>query len=127
MMSVLAEHALYRLARLLYRTDVVHDSKMKEAQQSLNAHNTYRSQQVTRVLEAAKRFRLPLEGDMLDLGCNDGALTVQIRCTTHADRYRHRCAGDRAGKGKELEGHVPGRNARLPAAARRVDGRYRLV
>ena len=77
MMSVLAEHTLYRLARLLYRTDVVHDSKMKEAQQSLNAHNTYRSQQVTRVLEAAKRFRLPLEGDMLDLGCNDGALTVQ--------------------------------------------------
>ena len=77
MMSVLAEHALYRLARLLYRTDVVHDSKMKEAQQSRKAHNTYRSQQVTRVLQAAQRFRLPLDGDMLDLGCNDGALTVQ--------------------------------------------------
>ena len=96
MMSVLAEHTLYRLARLLYRTDVVHDSKMKEAQQSRKAHNTYRSQQVTRVLEAAQRFRLPLDGDMLDLGCNDGALTVQYdapRTLTGIDIDADRCAG----------------------------------
>ncbi len=76
-MSLLAEHALYTLARLLHRSDVVHDAAMKQAQQSLQAHNTYRSQQVTRVLAATTRFDLPLDGDILDLGCNDGAMTVQ--------------------------------------------------
>jgi SAM-dependent methyltransferase len=76
-MSLLAEHTLYVLARLLYRTDVVHDAEIKQVQQSLKAHNTYRSQQVNRVLAAAQRFQLPLAGDILDLGCNDGALTVQ--------------------------------------------------
>jgi SAM-dependent methyltransferase len=76
-MSLFAEHALYTLARLLYRTDVVHDAEMKQALQSRTANNTYRSQQLSRVLAAAKRFQLPLDGDILDLGCNDGALTVQ--------------------------------------------------
>jgi SAM-dependent methyltransferase len=76
-MSVVAEHTLYTLARLLYRTEVVHDAEMKQALQSLKANNTYRSQQVNRMLAATKRFQLPLDGDILDLGCNDGALTVQ--------------------------------------------------
>jgi hypothetical protein len=58
-MSLLAERALYMLARLLYRTDVVHDAEMKQALQTLKANNTYRSQQVNRVLAAAKRFQLP--------------------------------------------------------------------
>ena len=76
-MSLIAEHALYALARMLYPTEVVHDAQMKEALQTLKAHNTYRSHQVNRVLAAAKRFQLQLDGDILDLGCNDGALTVQ--------------------------------------------------
>jgi 2-polyprenyl-3-methyl-5-hydroxy-6-metoxy-1,4-benzoquinol methylase len=75
---VVAEFALYYLARAFYRTEVAHSSEMKQAMSDRANDARYRAGEVARVLSAAKRFNLSLQHlDVLDLGCNDGALTVQ--------------------------------------------------
>lgn len=75
---LIAEIALYNLARTLYRTEVAHSSAMKQALSDRAVLDVYRAEGVTRVLAAAERFGLSLAGaDILDLGCSDGSLTVQ--------------------------------------------------
>ena len=74
----IGEQSLYRLAHLLSRTEVAHSSQMKGALTSIAANDRYRSDQAHRVLAAADMFQSQLAGtDILDLGCNDGALTMQ--------------------------------------------------
>jgi 2-polyprenyl-3-methyl-5-hydroxy-6-metoxy-1,4-benzoquinol methylase len=72
------EFALYQLARVFYRTEVAHSNSMKNALVSQHVCDEYRRDEVGRVLNAAARFGISLTGvDVLDLGCNDGALTRQ--------------------------------------------------
>lgn len=75
---LVTEIALYHLARTLYRTEVAHSSAMKRALSHQAVYAAYRADEVARILGAVKRFGLCLAGaDILDLGCNDGALTIQ--------------------------------------------------
>jgi len=73
-----ADHILYRLAKLLSPTELAHSSAMKNARTTLAANDQYRSSQATRVLGAARDFNIDLaDRDLLDLGCNDGAVTAE--------------------------------------------------
>jgi len=84
-MSV-AEQALYQMARVLYRSEVAHSAEMKQSQASLDANAAYRSQESERVSAALAQFGLTVAGkDLVDLGCNDGAITAGYR----ALRPRH--------------------------------------
>lgn len=77
-MSRLAEQILYWLVKRFYHTEIAHSREMKEATRGAEHCGAYRASQVTRVVSAAKRYGVELLGrDLLDLGCNDGALTVQ--------------------------------------------------
>jgi SAM-dependent methyltransferase len=77
-MSRLSEALLYRLAKRFYRTPVAHSNEMKEALKTKTGLDTYRASQVGKVIKAAERYGVPIAGrDVLDLGCNDGALSVQ--------------------------------------------------
>src|SRR5262245_47984311 len=72
------EFALYQLARALYRTEVAHSSSMKSALASQQQYDEYRSGEVDRILRTSKRFGIDLTNRaVLDLGCNDGAITRQ--------------------------------------------------
>jgi 2-polyprenyl-3-methyl-5-hydroxy-6-metoxy-1,4-benzoquinol methylase len=78
MLGTGAEHALYQLAKWLSPTELAHSTSMKAAAMSMAANDEYRSTQAARVLAAARDFGIGLDGrDLLDLGCNDGALTAQ--------------------------------------------------
>lgn len=74
----LADLALYHLARLLSKSEVAHSNEMKAAQRDASANATYRADEVVRVMAAVERYGVSVTGaDVLDLGCNDGALTAQ--------------------------------------------------
>ncbi len=71
------ELALLRLARIFSRTQVAHSSEMKAALTDVDAQDGYRSTEITRVLEAARRYGVPLRGKrVLDFGCHGGAMSV---------------------------------------------------
>lgn len=73
----LGEAVLYRLAKGLYRTEIAQSNEMKEASTDADKADGYRAAQVSRVVEAARRYGVKLVGrDVLDLGCHDGAMTV---------------------------------------------------
>jgi 2-polyprenyl-3-methyl-5-hydroxy-6-metoxy-1,4-benzoquinol methylase len=77
-MGAIAETVLYHLARTLSTSEIAHSADMKEALASEEASARYRAAEVSRVVEAMRRYGLRLEGaDVLDLGCADGALTRQ--------------------------------------------------
>ena len=76
---IVAELALYQLARLLSRSQVAHSTEMKAALRDQAANTAYRADEMSRVLAAIDRYGLRIQGaDVLDLGCNDGALTAQF-------------------------------------------------
>jgi SAM-dependent methyltransferase len=76
-MSRLAEHALVRLARLLSRSELAHSAEMKTALQDAAREERYRAGELERVKDAAARYQVPIAGRVvLDVGCNDGALTA---------------------------------------------------
>lgn len=84
MLSVnILPNLLYHLARRLNHTEIAHTDEMKRAtgvgrQPSPKALSTYRAAQARRVLSAAERYGVRLaDKDVLDLGCNDGAITAQ--------------------------------------------------
>ena len=75
---LVAEFALYQLSRLLSRSQVALTNEMKESLKDADADAAYRSQEVTRVLAALDRYQIRIDGaDVLDLGCNEGTITVQ--------------------------------------------------
>jgi ubiquinone/menaquinone biosynthesis C-methylase UbiE len=75
---VVAELALYHLARALSRSEVAHSNEMKAAMRDASANAAYRADEVAKVIAAVERYHINMAGaDVLDLGCNDGALTVQ--------------------------------------------------
>lgn len=77
-MSQLSEHLLFGLVRLCYRSQVAHSDEMKLAQSSAGRCEEYRTNQFGRIAEAAGRYGVELRGmTVLDLGCNDGAITDQ--------------------------------------------------
>jgi 2-polyprenyl-3-methyl-5-hydroxy-6-metoxy-1,4-benzoquinol methylase len=72
----ITENILYFLAKLFYRTEAAHSAEMKQALSSRAANNTYRRRQLDLVLAAARRYGVDITDKMvLDLGCNDGAIT----------------------------------------------------
>jgi len=81
-MGWLSEHILYWLARGLYKTQLAHSREMKEALSSPEKNTSYRAAQISRVVAAARRYGVQF-GDkvVLDLGCSNGALTVQYLST----------------------------------------------
>lgn len=73
-----AELALYHLAHLFSNSQVAHSNEMKAAMRDASANVAYRADEVTRVMAAVERYNIRVTGaDVLDLGCNDGALTAQ--------------------------------------------------
>jgi 2-polyprenyl-3-methyl-5-hydroxy-6-metoxy-1,4-benzoquinol methylase len=73
----IGEAVLYRLAKALYRSEIAHSAEMKVALSDVRKADDYRAREVARVLEAARRFDVRLrDRDVLDLGCNDGAMTI---------------------------------------------------
>jgi len=51
---------------------------MKDAVSSVEKSDAYRATQIARILQAADRYGVDIAGrDIVDLGCNDGAITVQ--------------------------------------------------
>jgi SAM-dependent methyltransferase len=71
-----AELALYQLSRLLSRSHVAHNDAMKAAMRDAAADAAYRSHEFDRIVDAVDRYRIRIDGvDLLDLGCNEGAIT----------------------------------------------------
>jgi len=74
-----AERLLATLARLLSHSEVAHSEEMKTALRDASKERQYRAHELQRVDEAAARYQVPIAGRvLLDLGCNDGALTVGL-------------------------------------------------
>ena len=71
-----AELVLYSLAKLLYRSEVAQSTEMKAALISDTAYAEHRNKELAKVTQAAARYAVPIKGTILDLGCNDGAITV---------------------------------------------------
>jgi 2-polyprenyl-3-methyl-5-hydroxy-6-metoxy-1,4-benzoquinol methylase len=75
---LLAELLLFRLARAFSATELAHSASMKEALSDRSRCDRYRRDQAGLVLKAADRFAVSLrDADVLDLGCNNGSLTIQ--------------------------------------------------
>jgi 2-polyprenyl-3-methyl-5-hydroxy-6-metoxy-1,4-benzoquinol methylase len=73
----LSEWLLFRLAKLLYRSEAAHSSEMKRALSSRSECHCYRRAQLDTVLAAAKKYSVDFVGKtVLDLGCNDGAISI---------------------------------------------------
>ena len=79
---IVTEVVLYQLARLFSCTAVAHSTEMRSAMTAERSCEAYREREVRKVLTAANRFGITLaNADILDLGCNDGALTSQYGST----------------------------------------------
>ena len=73
-----ADFVLFRLAHLFSKSEVAHSDEMKAAMRDASADAAYRADEVARVMAAVERYNIRVAGaDVLDLGCNDGALTAQ--------------------------------------------------
>jgi ubiquinone/menaquinone biosynthesis C-methylase UbiE len=73
----LSEQVLYFLAKLLYRTEAAHTTEMKQALASPAQHSRYRRGQLETILASAKKYGVDITDKVvLDLGCNDGSITV---------------------------------------------------
>jgi 2-polyprenyl-3-methyl-5-hydroxy-6-metoxy-1,4-benzoquinol methylase len=76
--EALGEIALYGLSRAMYGSEVAHSASMKAAQRTRTAHEAYRAGEAARVIRSATNAGIRLaDSTILDLGCNDGSLTVQ--------------------------------------------------
>jgi SAM-dependent methyltransferase len=76
-MSHVAERSLVTLARLLSRSELAHTTEMKRALRDASQERLYRARELERVKEAAARYDVPIaDRVVLDVGCNDGALTA---------------------------------------------------
>lgn len=74
-----AERILVALARWLSRSELAHSAEMKTALRDATKERAYRAQELQRVKDAADRYQVPIAGRVvLDVGCNDGALTAGL-------------------------------------------------
>ncbi len=72
----LSEQILYHLAKLLYKTEAAHSIEMKKALVERSEYNKYRLTQLDTILTAANKYGVDIRSKVvLDLGCNDGAIT----------------------------------------------------
>ncbi len=116
----ISEEILFRLARLLYNTEVAHSSEMKQALSDRGHYADFRSEQVDAVMDAARRCGVQIPGRIvLDLGCSDGAMTsgyldrgadkvIGVDIDAAAIRMaRHRCRSSRASFVESTVGSLP--------------------
>lgn len=73
----LSEQLLYLAARALYRSRLAHSEEMKSAVKSQETYDAYRATHIDRtILPAADKYGVPIAGRVvLDMGCNDGAIS----------------------------------------------------
>ena len=72
----LSEQVLYGLAKLLYRSEMVLSTEMKQALSEREKYNRFRSAQLARILSAARQAEIEIQNKVIvDLGCGDGAIT----------------------------------------------------
>lgn len=73
-----SEQILFILAKMLYRTEIAHSTEMKNSLKCIDAYDTYRSKnEFNRIVKAAKSYGVEICGkSLIDLGCNDGAISV---------------------------------------------------
>ncbi|HUQ86891.1 MAG TPA: class I SAM-dependent methyltransferase, partial [Vicinamibacterales bacterium] len=65
--------------RLLSRSEVAHSTEMKAALRDVAMEGQYRAHELARVKAAVARFAVPVaDRIVLDVGCNDGALTAGL-------------------------------------------------
>jgi 2-polyprenyl-3-methyl-5-hydroxy-6-metoxy-1,4-benzoquinol methylase len=72
----LSERVLYRLARRFYKSEAAHSNEMKKALEDRSEYNNYRLGQLDLILAAAGKYGIDIQNKViLDLGCNDGAIS----------------------------------------------------
>lgn len=73
----ISEQILYIFAKVLYRTEIAHSTEMKDALKNIDASVTYRSNEIKRIIKAAKRYGTEIcDKSLIDFGCNDGTVSV---------------------------------------------------
>lgn len=71
-----SEKFLFLLARLLYKTQIVHTKEMKDAASTVDKYNLYRSTQIPFITDALNKYRIEIRGKtVVDFGCDDGAIS----------------------------------------------------
>jgi|GEM_PF-1564068 len=71
-----ADLILYGLAKLFYRSEVAHSSEMKTALTDSQSCYRYRAREFERIVSAARRHQVDIQdSEVLDFGCNNGAIT----------------------------------------------------
>ncbi|MFW6145853.1 MAG: class I SAM-dependent methyltransferase [Planctomycetota bacterium] len=115
----IAVNILVLLARAFYRSSIAHSDAMKGSLADMDAYDTFRSGELDVILAAAARYGVNLSGvRLVDLGCNDGAIT-----------RRYGGVGPREVIGVDINAAAIERATRLHAAANvsfRVSGIDRL-
>lgn len=72
----IAEELLYFAAKCLYDTEIAHSKEMKLSLNDMDSYDRYREGQADRVVSALRQYDVPIRGKaIIDLGCNDGALS----------------------------------------------------
>lgn len=72
----LSEQILFILAKVLYRTEIAHSTEMKDSLKNIDLYDSYRSNEIRRIVKAAKNYGIEICGkSLIELGCNDGTIT----------------------------------------------------
>lgn len=74
----ITEQMLFHLAKAMYHTEIAHTTEMKSALTNIEVYDTYRAVEINRIVEAVKCYYINISGKtVLDLGCNDGAISFE--------------------------------------------------